>query len=140
MKLNTLLGCSFALCLMSLYGCVEEGGSGDNGPVDQGPTVDTSSTSSDGTTVEDGSSLGDDARLSDMGVEPDGDLPDARAADATVVTIDSCQSACARHESCGRLDVFGSTDACLAECARSSRDSLPDTNLALTAGGEANTL
>jgi hypothetical protein len=69
-----------------------------------------------------------------LDVSADALLADASPADMSVanpdaappITINTCDEACAHYVNCDRLDVFGDENACLAACARSSRDGTPE--------------
>jgi len=134
----------WALCALAFTGCVTpDSGSSDNdddssdmgmevsdmGPQlvdaernDMAPASDAGEADArmetDAETVEDAAT--DMAPESDMApIEPDMGSMDM----AMPLSIDSCESACARYAECNRdVDRFGGPAECLAECGRLTRD------------------
>ena len=89
---------------------------------DMGGMQNDASEDVDSTTATD---AGTDATATDAGIEADAAIePDASPMRDMMmpVAIDSCESACARYDACGRTgDVFGSSEQCLANCERLTR-------------------
>ena len=89
---------------------------------DMGGMQNDASEDVDSTTATD---AGTDATATDAGIEVDAAIePDASPMRDMMmpVAIDSCESACARYDACGRTgDVFGSSEQCLANCERLTR-------------------
>ncbi|MCA9537536.1 MAG: hypothetical protein KC620_01535, partial [Myxococcales bacterium] len=121
----------WALCLCwvwAIAGC-DDGGGGDNPPVDRG--VDA--TRRDGAVDDAGRDAAPDAAPDegpgDRGPDAlvDAEVDAAPVDMAPPLHIESCEDACNRVAACERFDIFGDEQACLDACARSSRRSPPTT-------------
>lgn len=132
MRWGPVLGWALAGALLG--GCDQEDSSGQVDP----DTPDFGAVVADGSVRPDMAPAPDmaqpDAEAADADVEPDAmnmgdaELPDMAAApDAQApVEIDDCQAACGRFADCDRLaQDWGSEEACLIACERSSRAEIP---------------
>ncbi|MBV71762.1 MAG: hypothetical protein CMH52_10520 [Myxococcales bacterium] len=119
-----------AIWLAGTLGCGQESTSSSNG--DDSRETDRGIVSRlDGSLEPDLSMIGDasssDADQTDGGVSGDGAVPldSAQPTRDMFIPVDitSCETACARYDDCGRTaDVFGSSEACLSQCERLTRD------------------